>query len=50
VTDSGCILVRPDHHVAWRAEDLAADPEAELARVLSAILDRDSAAHRNAAK
>ena len=50
VTDSGCVLVRPDHHVAWRAEDLASNPAAELARVLSAILDRDAAARRNAAQ
>ena len=50
VTDSGCVLVRPDHHVAWRAEEIAADPAAELSRVLSAILDRDSLAQRNAAE
>jgi 2,4-dichlorophenol 6-monooxygenase len=50
VTDSGCVLVRPDHHVAWRAEEIAADPAAELSRVLSTILDRDSLAHRNAAQ
>ena len=40
VTDSGCILVRPDHHVAWRAEALAASPAGELRRVLRAILAR----------
>lgn len=40
ITDSGVLLVRPDQHVAWRAERLAADPAAELRRVLSAILDR----------
>ncbi|WP_137150134.1 FAD-dependent monooxygenase [Devosia sp. FKR38] len=50
VSDSGCVLVRPDHHIAWRAEELAANPAAELVRVLSAILDRDAAAHRNAAQ
>jgi 2,4-dichlorophenol 6-monooxygenase len=38
IRDAGCLLVRPDQHVAWRAFDLAADPEAELARVLDAIL------------
>lgn len=40
VEDSGCILVRPDHHVAWRAEALAASPAGELRRVLRAILAR----------
>jgi 2,4-dichlorophenol 6-monooxygenase len=50
ITDSGCVLVRPDHHVAWRAEEMAADPVAELSRVLSSILDRDSLAQRSAAE
>lgn len=50
ITDSGCVLVRPDHHVAWRAEEMMADPAGELIRVLSAILDRDSLAQRNAAE
>jgi 2,4-dichlorophenol 6-monooxygenase len=40
VSDSGAILVRPDQHVAWRAEAKVADPAAELRRVLKAILDR----------
>lgn len=40
ITDSGCILVRPDHHVAWRAETVAEDPAAELRRVLTKILAR----------
>jgi 2,4-dichlorophenol 6-monooxygenase len=40
IRDAGVLLVRPDHHVAWRAEALAADPEAELLRVLTAILDK----------
>jgi 2,4-dichlorophenol 6-monooxygenase len=40
VGDAGVILVRPDHHVAWRSEALAADPEAALRRVLKTILDR----------
>ena len=38
--DSGAILVRPDHHVAWRAEVKVADPAAELRRVMTSILDR----------
>jgi 2,4-dichlorophenol 6-monooxygenase len=40
VRDAGCLIVRPDHHVAWRAVDMAADPVAELARVFSTILER----------
>lgn len=39
IGDSGVLLVRPDHHVAWRSEGLAASPEAELRRVLKTILD-----------
>ncbi|ATG40613.1 FAD-dependent oxidoreductase [Phaeobacter piscinae] len=44
VADSGCILVRPDHHVCWRAEEMASDPKGELRRVLSRIFGRSAAA------
>ena len=40
ITDSGCILVRPDHHVAWRAEAMTDNPEGDLRRVLTKILAR----------
>jgi 2,4-dichlorophenol 6-monooxygenase len=40
VTDTGCILVRPDQHVAWRAERMTDDPDADLRRVLKKILAR----------
>ncbi|UVC09408.1 FAD-dependent monooxygenase [Rhizobium sp. TH2] len=40
IRDSGALLVRPDHHVAWRAEGMVADPETELRRVLNAILKK----------
>ncbi|MCX7645929.1 MAG: FAD-dependent monooxygenase [Rhodobacteraceae bacterium] len=40
IRDSGCLLVRPDHHVAWRAFAAAQDPAAELRRVLTTILAR----------
>lgn len=40
ITDTGCLLVRPDHHVAWRVEDMVDDPEVELTRVLNSILAR----------
>jgi len=36
--DSGVVLVRPDQHVCWRADTLAADPVAGLRRVLTSIL------------
>lgn len=38
IRDAGCLLVRPDQHVAWRSEGLTADPQADLGRVLSTIL------------
>ena len=40
ITDTGCILVRPDHHVAWRAERMTDDAADDLRRVLASILDR----------
>lgn len=40
ISDGGCVLVRPDHHIAWRCDDLVSNPEAELIRVLSTILVR----------
>ncbi|ARF58619.1 FAD-dependent oxidoreductase [Streptomyces gilvosporeus] len=39
-TPQGAVLVRPDGFVAWRAQGAAADPEAELDRVLAAVLCR----------
>ncbi|WP_431299893.1 FAD-dependent oxidoreductase [Tabrizicola sp. BL-A-41-H6] len=38
IRDAGCLLVRPDQHVAWRSEGLTANLEADLGRVLSTIL------------
>ncbi|ROU03038.1 FAD-dependent oxidoreductase [Histidinibacterium lentulum] len=40
IGDSGCLLVRPDQHVAWRAETVSGDPGAELRRVLRTVLNR----------
>ncbi|NUB42786.1 FAD-dependent monooxygenase [Fertoebacter nigrum] len=40
IRDAGCLLVRPDHHIAWRSETPAADPVAELRRVLTTLLAR----------
>jgi len=38
ISDSGCVLTRPDHHVAWRSFKVAADPAAELRRVMRSVL------------
>ncbi|MEW9307319.1 FAD-dependent oxidoreductase [Labrys neptuniae] len=40
IEENGAVLVRPDHHVAWRAKTLPAKPDAELRRVLKDILAR----------
>ncbi|GHB51298.1 2,4-dichlorophenol 6-monooxygenase [Streptomyces viridiviolaceus] len=40
VGDRGCLLVRPDRHIAWRSHDLPTDPEQELRRALDGILAR----------
>ena len=38
VSDSGCVLVRPDGYVGWRAHSLSFEPTAELTRVMRRIL------------
>jgi 2,4-dichlorophenol 6-monooxygenase len=38
IADAGCLLVRPDHHVAWRATAMTTNPQADLTRVLHTIL------------
>jgi 2,4-dichlorophenol 6-monooxygenase len=40
IRDAGCLIVRPDHHVAWRSETAAADPAGELRRVFNSLLAR----------
>lgn len=40
ISDDGCLLVRPDHHVCWRSIGADENPEASLLRVLRQILDR----------
>ena len=40
IRDSGVLIVRPDHHVAWRSEAIVDDPAAALSRVLTAVLGR----------
>lgn len=38
ITDTGAIIVRPDHHVAWRMEKMVSDPKGDLKRALSSVL------------
>jgi 2,4-dichlorophenol 6-monooxygenase len=40
ISDAGCLIVRPDQHVAWRSVDMAGDPLAELTRVFTALLGK----------
>ncbi|MCH1867283.1 FAD-dependent monooxygenase [Nocardioides sp. CFH 31398] len=40
VDEDGCVLVRPDNHVAWRSRELTDDPAATLEDVLRQLLDR----------
>ena len=48
--ESGCVLVRPDQHVCWRADELSDNPEAELLRVFETILDRSNIQSQQAAE
>jgi 2,4-dichlorophenol 6-monooxygenase len=38
IEEDGCIVVRPDMHVAWRSPTLVADPNATLASVFARLL------------
>ncbi|MFE0020347.1 FAD-dependent monooxygenase [Amycolatopsis sp. NPDC059021] len=38
--ESGCLLVRPDRHIAWRAEHAGGDPARALTEVLRGLLSR----------
>jgi 2,4-dichlorophenol 6-monooxygenase len=38
IGETGCLLVRPDQHVAWRRVDAPADPAAELEAALRSCL------------
>jgi 2,4-dichlorophenol 6-monooxygenase len=40
VAEDGCVVVRPDAHVAWRSTAMAGEPAVELRRVLGAVLAR----------
>jgi 2,4-dichlorophenol 6-monooxygenase len=39
VAEDGCVLVRPDAHVAWRAATMAGDPDLALLQTLESILE-----------
>ena len=41
VSDSGCVLVRPDGHVCWRAHSLSAEPAKDLNKTMQCILGKD---------
>lgn len=38
IDESGCLLIRPDHHVAWRSHTLPLDPRRQLAAVVRQLL------------
>jgi 2,4-dichlorophenol 6-monooxygenase len=38
VTDQGCVLVRPDHFVAWRSDGRASDPVDALRATMHRVL------------
>ena len=40
VTETGAVLVRPDHFIAWRCQSLVSDPAAKLRQVLEKILGK----------
>jgi 2,4-dichlorophenol 6-monooxygenase len=44
VQEGGCVLARPDAHVAWRSITPVEDPEAALSAVMGLVLDRVPAA------
>ena len=42
VNETGVVLVRPDHFIAWRCENVVEDPLQTLSRVLDKILSKSS--------
>lgn len=41
IADNGCVLVRPDRHVAWRQQQAGAHATGDLVNALSRVLGRD---------
>jgi len=50
IEETGCVLVRPDQHVGFRAQRVSANARAELEAALLAILGRGRASKRLAAE
>lgn len=50
VSDSGAVLVRPDHHVGWRAMSFDENSEKALRRAVDTIFSRGAVARRVAAE
>lgn len=42
VSESGCVLIRPDVHVAWRSAELSDDPATDLLDALTTVLARQT--------
>jgi 2,4-dichlorophenol 6-monooxygenase len=40
ISDSGCLLIRPDHHVAWRQQKVSPSAPNDLKAALTSILGR----------
>jgi 2,4-dichlorophenol 6-monooxygenase len=40
ITESGCLLIRPDYHVAYRAQSASSDPLTDLRNAFKQILGR----------
>lgn len=38
IADGGALLIRPDHHVAWRSERMTTDPQETLRAALTQVL------------
>src|SRR5260370_28630616 len=50
ITDSGCVLMRPDGYVTWRSHSGGTDPVAELRSALAALLADDGISGRLSAQ
>ena len=50
IAEDGCLLVRPDQHVAWRSMAMGADCERELTDALLSVLGRSRPAMAEAAE
>jgi 2,4-dichlorophenol 6-monooxygenase len=44
ISESGCLLVRPDRHIAWRQQDKSGATAKALEQVMRQVLDRPRAA------